>query len=61
MGLCWDNINSHRDRDFTQLHIFLQRSNGIFANLDGLHRLLAWMVFDKKVEMLAYVIGMHTL
>jgi len=26
-------------------------------NLDGLHRLLAWAVFEKTEEILAYVLG----
>jgi hypothetical protein len=56
-GLCWENIHSHKDRDFSQLHIFLQYQNGVFLNLDGLHRLLAWAVFEKKKEIRAYVLG----
>lgn len=57
-GLCWDNINSHKERDFSQVHIFLQYENGGLLNLDGLHRLLGWAVFEKKAEIAAYVIGM---
>jgi hypothetical protein len=58
MGSCWDNINSHKDRDFSEVHIFLQYENEGLLNLDGLHRLLAWGVFEKKTEIAAYVIGM---
>lgn len=57
-GLCWRNINSHKDRDFSQLHIFLQRGNGVFANLDGLHRLLAWAIFEKKDDIHAYIVSL---
>jgi len=56
-GLCWENIHSHKDRDFSQVHIFLQYQNGVFMNLDGLHRLLAWAVFEKREEIGAYVAG----
>jgi hypothetical protein len=28
IGLCWENIHSHKDRDFSQLHIFLQYQDG---------------------------------
>ncbi len=58
-GLCWENIQSHKDRDFSQVHIFLQYQDGGFMNLDGLHRLLAWVIFEKTEEMIpAYVIGL---
>jgi hypothetical protein len=56
-GLCWENIRSHRDRDFSQVHIFLQYQNGGFMNLDGLHRLLAWVTFEKTENIPAYVVG----
>ena len=35
-GPCWENIRSHKDRDFSKVHIFLQYQNGGFMNLDGL-------------------------
>jgi hypothetical protein len=56
-GECWENIESHKDRDFSQVHIFLQYQNDGFLNLDGLHRLLAWVIFEKKEEIAAYVAG----
>jgi len=56
-GICWENIQSHKDRDFSQVHIFLQYQNGGFMNLDGLHRLLAWVIFEKAAEIPAYVLG----
>jgi hypothetical protein len=55
-GECWNNIASHRNRDFSQLHIFLKAENGGLKHLDGLHRLLAWVIFDKQVELQAYVV-----
>lgn len=57
-GLCWENIHSHIDRDFSRVHLFLQYQNGGFMNLDGLHRLLAWVIFEKTEEIPAYVIGL---
>jgi hypothetical protein len=56
-GLCWENIYSHKERDFSEAHIFLKYQNGGFMNLDGLHRLLAWVLFEKTDEVPAYVIG----
>jgi hypothetical protein len=57
-GICWENIHFHKGRDFSQAHIFLQHQNGGFMNLDGLHRLLAWVIFEKKDEIRAYVLGL---
>ena len=57
-GPCWENIRSHKDRDFSQVHVFLQYQNGGFMNLDGLHRLLAWVIFEKTEEIAGYVIGL---
>jgi hypothetical protein len=39
-GECWDNINSHKNRDFSQTHI-LKWQDSLLQHLDGLHRLLA--------------------
>jgi hypothetical protein len=57
-GPCWENIRSHKDRDFSQVHVFLQHQDHGFMNLDGLHRLLAWAVFEKTEALHAYVIGL---
>jgi hypothetical protein len=46
-----------KNRDFSQVHIFLQYHKGGYMNLDGLHRLLAWAVFEKTEEIPAYVLG----
>jgi hypothetical protein len=56
-GLCWDNIHFHKDLDFSQTHIFLKCENGGLKHPDSLHRLLAWVVFEKKDEVPAYVAG----
>ncbi len=56
-GLCWENIHSHKDRDFSQVHIFLRFQDGGLKNLDGLHRLLAWVIFEREEEIAAYVVG----
>ena len=58
IGLCWENIHSHKDRDFSQLRIFLQYQDGGLMNLDGLHRLLAWVTFEKSEDIPGYVVGL---
>jgi hypothetical protein len=55
-GECWNNIAFQKGRDFSQTHIFLKTENGGLSHLDGLHRLLAWALFDKQVELHAYVV-----
>jgi hypothetical protein len=57
-GLCWDNISFHKGRDFSLVHVFLQRQNGGLLNLDGLHRLLAWELVGKEENVAAYIVGM---
>jgi hypothetical protein len=39
------------------VHIFLRYRNGGFMNLDGLHSLLAWVIFEKSEEIPAYAVG----
>jgi hypothetical protein len=56
-GACWENILFHKGRDFSRTHIFLCFENGGLRHLDGLHRLLAWVIFEKKEELAAYVAG----
>ena len=58
IGLCWENIHSHKDREFSQLHIFLQYQDGGLMNLDGLHRLLAWVIFEKSEDIPGYAVGL---
>ena len=55
IGPCWENIQSHKNRDFSKTHLFLKFENGVLSHLDGLHRLLAWAIFDKDQELDAYV------
>ncbi len=54
---CWENICSHRERDFVQSHIFLESVDGCLKHLDGLHRLLAWVLFERKGDVAAFVAG----
>src|SRR6266404_6634788 len=55
-GACWENIASHKDRDFSQTHIFLEIENRTLKHLDGLHRLLAWVLFEKQEELPTYIV-----
>jgi hypothetical protein len=54
---CWENICSHKERDFSQTHICLESENSIFKHVDGVHRLLAYVLFEKDQEVPAYVAG----
>jgi Family of unknown function (DUF6309) len=56
-GPCWDNILFHKGRDLSQTHIFLKVQGSGLEDLDGLHRLLAWAIFDMANEIPAYVAG----
>jgi hypothetical protein len=58
MPKCWDNISSHKERDFSQTHICLESENGILKHVDGVHRLLAYVLFGKGQEVPAYVAGL---
>jgi len=55
-GECWDNIHSHKDRDFSQTHVFLKFRDGRLWHIDGLHRLLAWVIFEMTGVIDAYVV-----
>jgi hypothetical protein len=55
MPTCWENISSHKGRDFSQTHICLESENGIFKHVDGVHRLLAYVLFEKDQAVPAYV------
>jgi len=54
---CWERINKQKERDFSQMHIALESDNGILKHVDGVHRLLAYVLFDKDQEVPAYVAG----
>lgn len=56
-GECWENIRSHKGRDFSQGRIFLELHGDVFTHIDGLHRLLAWVTFEKKEEIAAYIVS----
>ena len=55
MPTCWENISSYKGRDFSQTHICLESENGIFKHVDGVHRLLAYVLFEKDQAVPAYV------
>jgi len=54
---CLENISSHKTRDVSRSHVFLKFEDGCLKHLDGLHRLLAWTLFEKDDEVPAYVAG----
>ena len=57
---CLKNISSHKGRDFSETHVFLKFEDGRLKHLDGLHRLLAWVFFEKNDDVPAYVAGEAT-
>jgi Family of unknown function (DUF6309) len=54
---CWERICGIKERDFSKMHIALEIENGILKHVDGVHRLLAYMLFEKNQEVPAYVAG----
>jgi hypothetical protein len=58
-GECWENIQSNKNRDFSQTCVFLRFRDGRLWHIDGLHRLLAWVIFEKTEEINAYVVGLR--
>jgi hypothetical protein len=54
---CWERILGIKERDFSQMHIALEVENRILKHVDGVHRLLAFALFEKDQEVLAYVAG----
>jgi hypothetical protein len=54
---CWKRISRIKERDFSLMHIALEVENGVFKHVDGVHRLLAYVLFDKDQEVLANVAG----
>jgi hypothetical protein len=55
---CWERISKIGERDFSQMHIALEIENGILKHVDGVHRLLAYGLFQKDDEVPAYVAGL---
>jgi hypothetical protein len=58
MPKCWDRISKIKDRDFSQMRICLASEEGVLKHVDGVHRLLAYGLFNKNEELSAYVAGL---
>ncbi len=58
MPECWGRISAQKDRDFSRMHIALESMNDILKHVDGVHRLLAYRLFEKDLEVPAYVAGL---
>jgi hypothetical protein len=52
---CWKRISAIETLDFSKMHIALQMEGNILKHVDGVHRLLAYSLFDKDDEVSAYV------
>lgn len=57
MPKCWERITGLGERDFSHMHIALETENGILKHVDGVHRLLAYGLFEKDHDVLAYIAG----
>jgi hypothetical protein len=55
MPKCWKRISGIGRRDFSQMHIALEIENGVLKHVDGVHRLLAYGLFEKDHDVLAYI------
>jgi hypothetical protein len=55
MPECWDRISKLKERDFSQTHLCLGSQNGTLTHVDGVHRLLAYVLFEKDQKVPAYV------
>jgi hypothetical protein len=58
MPKCWERISGLGERDFSQMHIALEIENGVLKHVDGVHRLLAYGLFEKDHDVPAYVAGL---
>jgi hypothetical protein len=54
---CWTRICGINERGFTHMRIALEAENSILKHVDGVHRLLAYGLFQRDEEILAYVAG----
>lgn len=54
----WDRISKIKDRDFSQMRIAIEIENSTLKHVDGVHRLLAYRLFDKHQDLCAYVAGL---
>jgi hypothetical protein len=52
---CWKRIIAQKDCDFSQMHVCLALENGVLKHVDGLHRLLAYVIFEKDADVPAYI------
>jgi len=52
---CWERICGIKERDFSQMYLALENVNAILKHVDGVHRLLACVLFEKDQELHAYV------
>ncbi len=55
MPVCWENISHQKNRDLLLTHLILKREGGQLWHVDGIHRTLAWIVYNKDGVMPAFV------
>ena len=55
---CWKNIEYQKHRDISQTHLFLSHFKDQFWHIDGFHRMLAWVLFEKQGSVPAFVAGL---
>lgn len=55
MPVCLENISHQKNRDLLQTHLILKREGGQLWHVDGIHRMLAWIVDKKDGVMPAFV------
>lgn len=55
MPECWRNISHQKDRDIPQTHLILKREGGQLWHIDGIHRMLAWLYYEKEGTIPAFV------
>ena len=54
---CWDNICYQKSRDISQTHLFLRAADDLLWHIDGLHRMLAWVLFKGEGTVPVFVVG----
>jgi hypothetical protein len=54
MPECWGNISHQKDRDIPQTHLILKRVGQLW-HIDGIHRMLAWLYYEKDGTIPAFV------
>jgi hypothetical protein len=48
MPECWGRISAQKEHNFSQTHICLALENGVLKHVDGVHRLLAYVLFERS-------------